>query len=99
MRLINRDELNEQLAETLDRMKSKGIEPTWDNAMYVIDMIDDVDAVKVIRCNDCKYFTEYCRIVDGVASNHVCSRKREIDETMHRVKADDYCSWAERKEE
>ena len=54
---------------------------------------------ELVRCKDCIYFTEYCRIVDGVTSNHVCSRKREIDETMHRVKADDYCSWAERKEE
>ncbi len=54
---------------------------------------------ELIRCKDCIYWEEYCRIVDGVASDHVCSRKREIDETMHRAKADDYCSWAERKEE
>ena len=53
---------------------------------------------ELIRCKDCIYFTEYCRIVDGVTSNHVCSRKREIDGTMHRVKADDYCSWAKSKE-
>lgn len=54
---------------------------------------------KLIRCKDCKYWEEYCRIVDGVASDHVCSLKREIDGAMHRVKADDFCSWAERKEE
>lgn len=54
---------------------------------------------ELIRCKDCLYWEEYCRIVDGVASDHVCSRKRELDGTMHRVKADDYCSWAKRKEE
>ena len=52
---------------------------------------------ELIRCKDCIYWKEYCRIVDGVASDHVCSRKREIDGTMHRAKADDYCSWAKRK--
>lgn len=64
-----------------------------------IDEAPTVDAVPVIRCKDCIYWEEYCRIVDGVASDHVCSLKRELDGTMHRVKADDYCSWAERKEE
>lgn len=59
----------------------------------------EVEFTKVIRCKDCIYWEEYCRIVDGVASDHVCSLKRELDGTMHRVKADDFCSWAERKEE
>ena len=54
---------------------------------------------KLIRCKDCIYWEEYCRIVDGVASDHVCSLKRELDGTMHRAKSDDYCSWAKRKEE
>lgn len=69
-----------------------------------VKRIDGVVAQKnlvseLIRCKDCIYWEEYCRIVDGVASDHVCSRKREIDGTMHRAKADDYCSWAKRKEE
>lgn len=54
---------------------------------------------KLIRCKDCIYWEEYWRIVDGVASDHVCSNKREIDGAMHRVKADDFCSWAVRKED
>ena len=64
-----------------------------------IDKAPTVKAIPVILCKDCIYFEEYCRIVDGVASDHVCSLKREIDGNMHRVKANDFCSWAKRKEE
>lgn len=57
-----------------------------------------IDAVPVIRCKDCIYWKRYCRVVDGVTSHHVCGRKRELDGAMHRSKADDFCSWAERKD-
>lgn len=75
----------------------------------LIDLIDSEDPktievhgktyTQVIRCKDCKWWKEYCRIVDGEVSDHACSLKRETDGNMHRAKADDYCSWAERKEE
>ena len=52
---------------------------------------------ELIRCRDCIYWKRYCRVVDGVTSNHVCGRKRELDGLMHRSKADDFCSWAERR--
>ena len=54
---------------------------------------------ELIRCKDCVFWKYYCRVVDGVESDHVCSKKRELDGLMHRTKADDFCSWAERKEE
>ena len=53
---------------------------------------------ELIRCKDCIYWKRYCRVVDGVTSHRVCGRKRELDGTMHRSKANDFCSWAERKE-
>ena len=68
------------------------------NTSEAVDELGDVYK-PVILCKDCIYFEEYCRIVDGVASDHVCSLKREIDGNMHRVKANDFCSWAKRKEE
>ena len=62
---------------------------------------DDMTPVKqeLIRCRDCVFWRNYCRVVDGVESDHVCSKKRELDGLMHRTKADDFCSWAKRKEE
>lgn len=54
---------------------------------------------ELIRCEDCVFWKYYCRVVDGVESDHVCSIKRELDGLMHRTKADDFCSWAERKED
>lgn len=64
-----------------------------------IECAPTIDAVPVIRCKDCKWWKEYCRVVDGEVSDHICSLKRETDGNMHRAKADDCCSWAERKEE
>lgn len=53
--------------------------------------------VELIRCEDCIYWKRYCRVVDGVTSHHVCGRKRELDGTMYRSKANDFCSGAEKK--
>ena len=73
----------------------------WDakTAAAFLDSIPDADAVEVVRCKDCVFWKYYCRVVDGVESDHVCSIKRELDGLMHRTKADDFCSWAKRKEE
>lgn len=98
MRLIDADVLMDLL--------EKGWKTTSRDTFthHTIDRTDvegtpTVDAVPVIRCKDCVYWKEYCRVVDGVTSHHVCSKKRELDGLMHRTKADDFCSWAERKEE
>ena len=73
---------------------------------YVLAIVDEStgeyklvsdDVIQVIRCKDCVYWKRYCRVVDDVTSHHVCGRKRELDGTMYRSKANDFCSWAERK--
>ena len=69
MRLINRDELNERLVEAIDRIKSKGAEPTWDDAMYVIDMVDDVDANLIIRNLDDQFENDDEQIERGVGND------------------------------
>lgn len=54
-----------------------------------IDLGDDV--VKVVRCKDCKHF---CLDLSG-RENHLCMRK-EVGFVVRR-KADDFCSYGERK--
>lgn len=85
MRLIDRDALNEMLSAMLEKIGVENI--TWDDAMATIDHADDVDAVPVIRCKDCKHWEcddneSYCREL-GIFDTDMNS----------------YCSYAKRKEE
>ena len=60
----------------------------------VADMIGDqptVDAVPVIRCRDCKFYSDDYRGANP--EWHLCTRTKAYRTT------DDYCSRAERKEE
>lgn len=85
MRLIDRDTLNEMLSDMLEKIGSENI--TWDDAMAVIDHTDDVDAVPVIRCKDCHFYKSenlQCMMHDGDTSEWYDN---------------DFCSYAERKEE
>lgn len=79
MRLINRDELNEQLAETLDRMKSKGVEPTWDDAMYVIDMIDDAPEGKM-KDDRLIELLGFTKSIATALSDQIINLSRELEE-------------------
>lgn len=96
MRLIDWDKVLEWMHRQKETMEQ------WSMRIAIENYVDDmptVDAVPVIRCKDCVFWKNYCRVVDGVESDHVCSKKRELDGLMHRTNADDFCSWAERKEE
>ncbi len=66
-----------------------------------IDDAPTVDAIPVIRCKDCKYCRDYCRIIEDVKYEHACALKEECGYPygQFRVSEDDYCSRAERKEE
>lgn len=61
-----------------------------------------VDTVPVIRCKDCKY-KQHMQIRYGEQMWEVdyCGheRMRETSISASSVEADDFCSWAERKEE
>lgn len=53
-----------------------------------ISLAPAVDAVKVVRCKDCKHFTE-----DPLVPGYwVCVRRR-----ASRMEPDDFCSYGERK--
>ena len=56
----------------------------------VIESMPTVDAVPVIRCRDCKYNSN----TDG---NYV--KCNIIPQMFGKTPDDNYCSWAERKEE
>ena len=58
----------------------------------IIDVQPTVDAVEVVRCKDCKWWkTKYMRLGE---------RKVCVIEAYEPVRnEDEYCSWAERKED
>lgn len=57
----------------------------------IVDAILANDVVEVVRCKDCAY----CRYVDA-ADIYRCDRRGYYSEE---VKADDYCSHGERREQ
>lgn len=87
MRLIDADELKLSLCRECslypDECLEKHGECDW-NSIAHINMMKPVDAVKVIRCKDCKYSVR---------------RGRDCTIHWWGTKEDDYCSKAERKEE
>lgn len=56
---------------------------------------------KLIRCKDCKHCRVYCRVVEGIRTDYACDILDEHYDPYgkKRVALDDYCRWAERKEE
>ena len=91
MRLANIDELRKDIVERgtqLSGCYSAGIARYMDRMLaHVLDAVDNaptVDAVPVVRCNDCKWFGKMgCAI-------------EVVDET-DMPKENDFCSFAERK--
>ena len=68
------------------------------SASDVYDMVEDaptVDAIPVIRCKDCKHahYTDYFGLTKNML---VCDR--HLGQRFG-TELDNYCSWAERKEE
>lgn len=93
MRLIDADKLRKDVLELPDC--PNGYSDTFDKSMILalIDEAPTVDAVKVIRCKDCRWYkTNYSW--DG-KEHHICA----IEPYEPTRKADDFCSRAERKEE
>ena len=79
MRLIDADALMEKYHKTA----------VWDSWIE-IEAAPTVDAVPVVRCEDCKWYEK------GKSYTPYCNNVKNLFEEM---KADDYCSYGERKEE
>ena len=80
MRLIDADKLKDEFIGKQELWHYTGIR-AW------IDSAPTVDAVKVVRCSDCKYYNQ-------IGKTMLC-------EWWHFsiTKADDFCSYGERKED
>lgn len=91
MRLIDADAVNKHIDEYWDMQKrlgkpSKGMTAVMRTIKMIVNSLQKVDAVPVVRCKDCKWYYRggaTCMFWDG--ANSMCG--------------DDYCSRAERKEE
>ena len=68
----------------------------------VIDEAPTVDAAPVVRCKDCKkfmeYTEEYAKSVEGADGECYIRVMHSDDEQYQTCKYDDFCSYAERKE-
>ncbi len=97
MRLIDAETFPNKLKEMMIQIDKNRGEPEEDWFLYgfdefvialdVIDLVKEmptIDAVPVVRCKDCKYY-------NGI--DHYCVNDGVL------VKADDYCSWGERRDD
>lgn len=86
MRLIDADVLIKDLDDAIQDAKSKGeICDYWEddrsNLLHYLDSAPTVDAVKVVRCRDCKFYQPFdlhrkydcTRGLLGVVENGFCS--------------------------
>ena len=91
MRLIDADALKEELNNwAVDLTKSKFPHYIKDDADCIIDNAPTIDAVPVVRCKDCKCWTEWA---NGTGS---CNR---FTLDWIGTDADDFCSMGERKDD
>lgn len=64
-------------------------------AEKVLESLPSADAVEVVRCKDCKFYTD-ARAMPNKSCCGFCSRLGAI--SYYGVDATDYCSFAERRE-
>ena len=88
MRLIDADELLEDVRQNSQSYWADDFAYEWVNRQPT------VDAVPVVRCKDCKYFTR-----DTITGVTIPGSEYCIFTTNNRIEGDDFCSRAERKEE
>lgn len=92
-RLIDADKLRKDVLDLPNCYN--GFSDSYDKAM-IIDLVDEqptVDAVEVVRCKDCKWWKTNYRW--NGSERKVC-----VIEAYEPVRnEDEYCSWAERRED
>ena len=85
MRLINADAIEEKTEEVME--KQRIYVPYTLFMEEIIDQMPTIDAVEVIRCKECTAFYDI-----GKTDWGLCIFSGQ-------VRKNDFCSWAERKEE
>lgn len=91
-RLIDADRLKAHYCWWAGGSKEMSIDEAKKTFDTIIDVQPTVDAVEVVRCKDCKWWkTKYMRLGE---------RKVCVIEAYEPVRnEDEYCSWAERRED
>ena len=79
---------NKQLAEIVKRKDEDDLALDFRFLFTSISALPSVDAVEVVRCKDCRYFTHYA---DGCG---VCTEK---DNILTYQNQNDFCSYGERR--
>lgn len=89
---INREELLKDINDSVVFSTRNGMSAELRGAHKIVDRIrsaPSADVVEVVRCKDCKHFTE------GMAIG-MC--KRVKDKPILPIRYDHFCSYGERKE-
>jgi len=93
MRPIDADALINTLQKLFDKREKeqiftggRGVDVTWNDAIYYIKSAPTVDAVAVVRCENCVEFTKYRSAKGGFCENICCY-----------VSEDFYCADGKRK--
>ena len=71
----------------------KNLPPEEMCSRFAVENAPTIDAVPVIRCKDCKYKD------DGIDEDGIPFLKCLSGRSYGGTRKNDYCSWAERKEE
>lgn len=89
MRLIDADALSEKLCETTIFIKDGEV------FQRMINDAPTVDAVEVVRCKDCKFYTD-AGTMPNKSCCGFCTKLGAV--SYYGVDATDFCSFAERRE-
>lgn len=99
MRLIDAEELMKFPLRRDNYDRENGNEHFINGIETVLEYAETmptVDAVPVIRCKDCKYFIADTTTETFVCVTHSCTN--DVMDMSFTVWEDNYCSWAERRD-
>ena len=92
MKCVDADSLVKALAEARDRELADGRDGLYLDVNSIIELIQTspaVDAVEVIRCKDCLFWTGF-KLADGSECEGVC----DVGEERCITNSNGYCYWA-----
>ena len=100
MTLINREALLSFEKMDSELCATCGEHHTAEDVIMMIKTAPTVDAVPVVRCQECKHFRHYGKTSLFINGKNIkagwCQRRISYDEE-YRMTADDFCSYGERK--
>ena len=94
--LINKTEVIEDLKKDIAESDNWLVIAIYLALTVRIMSYKNIDAVDVVRCKDCKYM---CSYTDGHMECRLLADLKPIPTTYCTMKADDFCSYGERREQ